>query len=409
MPQEKPMLLPPYRLIDSDMHYYEPDDCFTRHLESRYADRALTVVKGKDGLGRVFFAGKRIHYLSVTATDFTSPPGCFRAFFDNNKGRPVMEEHMISPGLTNPEWVADKGKRLAQMDAQGVEAAIMLPTLGVSVEYDLESDVEAGYANLASFNRWVEEDWGYGADRRVFGAAMISLVDRERAIAELERVIAKGAKFFYLRAGPVRDADGRFRSPADPYYDAFWARVAEAGVMTILHIGNAGYNELFSRYWSEDGAAPSHRLTAFQHTLFQFDRSVCDVLSAFVLQNLFGRFPKLRVLSIENGSAWVEYLLKRMDKAQRAQWRVPSIGGEFKEVPSEVFRQHVWVVPFYEDDVVGLSKVLGAQRVLFGSDFPHPEGVVEPVDFMKKLEGLAPAEVRRIARSNAAELLGLPG
>src|SRR5215212_1468908 len=120
---------PPYRLIDSDMHYYEPDDCFTRHLESRYADRALTVVKGKDGLGRVYFAGRRIRYLSVTATDFTSPPGCFRAFFDTGKGRPVMEEHMISPGSTHPEWVADRGKRLAQMDAQGIEAALMLPTL----------------------------------------------------------------------------------------------------------------------------------------------------------------------------------------------------------------------------------------------------------------------------------------
>ena len=110
---------------------------------------------------------------------------------------------------------------------------------------------------------------------------------------------------------------------------------------------------------------------------------------------------------IENGSAWVEYLLKRMDKAQRAQWRVPSIGGEFKDTPSDVFREHVWVVPFYEDDVVGLSKVIGVKRTLFGSDYPHPEGVVEPVEFLKKLEGLSTPDVRRIARSNAAELLGL--
>jgi len=395
-----------YRLVDSDMHYYEPDDCFTRHLESRYAGRALTVEKGKDGLGRVYWCGKRIPYLSVTATDFTNSPGFFRAFFDTGKGRPIMEDSMIAPGKTNPEWVADRGRRLAQMDAQGIEAAIMLPTLGVSVEYDLESDVEAGYAAVRAFNRWVEEDWGYG-DGRIFSGAMIPLNDREQAIAELERLIARGAKFFYLRAGPVKDASGTFRSPADPHFDPFWARVAEAGVITILHIGNAGYNDLFSNYWSENGAAPSHRLTAFQHTLFQFDRAVCDVLAAFVLQNLFGRHPTLRVMSIENGSAWVEYLLKRLDKAQRAQWRVPSIGGEIQDLPSDVFREHVWVVPFYEDDVVGLTKVIGTRRTLFGSDYPHPEGVVEPVDFLEKLDGLSAEDVRLIARTNAAELLGL--
>ena len=172
-------------------------------------------------------------------------------------------------------------------------------------------------------------------------------------------------------------------------------------------LGNAGYIDLFSRYWSEDGASPSHRITAFQHAQFQFDRSVCDVLSAFVLQNLFGRHPGLRVLSIENGSAWVGYLLKRMDKAQRAQWRVPSIGGEIKDKPSDIFREHVWVCPFYEDDVVGLTHDIGAGRVLLGSDYPHPEGVVAPLDFMHKLDGLPAGDVRRIARSNAAALLGL--
>jgi predicted TIM-barrel fold metal-dependent hydrolase len=399
---------PGYRLVDADMHYYEPDDCFTRHLESRYADRALTVVKGKDGLGRVYFCGERVRYFSVSATDFTTAPGSLRAYLDHGEDRPVMEEQYLSPAKTHPEWVGDRAARLRQMDGQGVEAAIMLPTLGVSVEYELNRDLEAGYAALRAFNRWVEEDWGLGADGRIFGAAMISLTDRALAIEELERVIKAGARFFYLRAGPVpTDTPGRYRSPADPHYDAFWARVAEAGVMCILHIGNAGYAELFSQYWSEKGDVPSHRLTAFQHTLFQFDRSVCDVLAAMVLQNLFGRHPGLRVLSIENGSAWVNYLLKRMNKAQRAQWRVDSIGGRIEGKPSDIFRRHVWVCPFYEDDVIGLVGDLGPERVLLGSDYPHPEGVVAPLDFLNKLRGLPEAQVRRIARSNAAALLGL--
>ncbi len=391
-----------YRLVDADMHYYEPDDCFTRHLERKYADRAVRVVKGKDGLGRVYFGDRRIRYISVTPTDFTSPPGAFAKFLAGLEGRPVMENNAISPAKSHPEWVGDRKKRLAQMDAQNVEAAIMLPTLAVTVEYELKSDVDAAYAAIRAFNTWLEEDWGFGADGRIFGVAVLSLFDLDLALVELDRVIARGAKLIWLRAGPVNG-----RSPADPHFDPFWARVAEAGLRTIFHIGNSGYQEIYSAAWSEDPNPPSHRITAFQHMTCQFDRPVLDSLAAIILQNLFGRFPKLQFMSIENGSDWVAYLLKRMDKSFRAQWRVPSIGGPLGDLPGDLFRRHVSVAPFHEDDVMALVGKIGADRVLFGSDYPHPEGVAEPVDFLDKIEALPAAEYRRVARSNTAALLGL--
>lgn len=61
--------------------------------------------------------------------------------------------------------------------------------------------------------------------------------------------------------------------------------------------------------------------------------------------------------------------------------------------------------PFYEDDVVGLTRTIGADRVLNGSDYPHPEGLEWPVEFVNELEGLGDADVRRVMRDNFADLV----
>ena len=106
-----------------------------------------------------------------------------------------------------------------------VEATILLPTLGVAVEYDLRDDVELSYASLRAFNRWLEQDWGYGDDGRIFAVPMLSLLDIDQAVLELERVIAAGARMVHLCTGPIAG-----RSPADPHFDPFWARCAEASM-----------------------------------------------------------------------------------------------------------------------------------------------------------------------------------
>jgi predicted TIM-barrel fold metal-dependent hydrolase len=137
------------------------------------------------------------------------------------------------------------------------------------------------------------------------------------------------------------------------------------------------------------------------------------MVACLILHNLFGRYPDLRMLSIENGSTWVPDLLKDMDKsakvtvstqgAKRTKW----IGGPITDRPSELFKRHFWVAPFYEDPVPALVEQIGAERVLFGSDWPHPEGVREPLDFVQECDGLAPGALRRVMRENTAELLGL--
>ncbi len=184
-----------YRLIDADEHYYEPDDCFSRHIEPRLRDETIRVRRGADGLGRVYLRDRRT-FMSVMPGDYASAPGALQGLFAGGVADGFTHREVVSAG-DHPEFTS-KAARLALMDIQGVEAAIMLPTLGVAVEYDLRTDTELLYASLRAFNRWLEEDWGYGADGRIFAVPMLSLIDLDQAMTELHRVIGAGARLVHL-------------------------------------------------------------------------------------------------------------------------------------------------------------------------------------------------------------------
>ena len=119
-----------------------------------------------------------------------------------------------------------------------------------------------------------------------------------------------------------------------------------------------------------------------------------------IAHGVFHRYPTLRVASIENGSDWIHLLAKRLRKKAN---QMPSA---FPEDPLDVLRRNVWATPYYEEDIPHLVDTIGVDRVLFGSDWPHGEGLAEPVDFAKEIEGLGEAGVRKVMRDNVLALLG---
>jgi hypothetical protein len=113
------------------------------------------------------------------------------------------------------------------------------------------------------------------------------------------------------------------------------------------------------------------------------------------------RFPQLRLLPVENGSAWVRPLVEGL---QRSYEKNPTL---WDEDPFTVLKRNVWVHPFHEDDPHGLVKLLGSNRVVFGSDFPHPEGIADPLSYVEDLAGLPHDDVARIMGGNLAEVMGV--
>jgi len=388
-----------YALVDADNHYYEVRDCFTRHIEARFRERTARSVRDSDGVESMLVDNRPYDYTDLKF-EKTNPPGSMKEVL-RRKGdvnwTDSSSKEAMHPAFQNRE------ARIELMDEQGIEAAIMLPTIGVTVEHFMREDVELTYASLRAFNRWVAEDWGWVYRDRIFSVALLSLLDVDECVAELDRVLAEGARLVHLRPGPARPG----KSPADPCFDPFWARVEEAQVPVVFHISESGYNEFCGDLWGETRNPNVRQQTAFQWAFFHGDRPIMETLGALIYHNLFGRFPGLRILSIENGSGWVEYLLSNLDKkkgmGRYAEW----LGGRFRGRPSEIFRRHVYVTPYPEDDIPRLVHLLGADNVLFGSDYPHPEGMARPREFGDFLREFPADTVKKIMRDNTAQLLGI--
>jgi predicted TIM-barrel fold metal-dependent hydrolase len=388
----------PFGVFDADNHYYEPRDAFGRHLDPRYADRAVKVVTDPNGKDAIFVAGQKHHFTPPTF-ELVPPPGHLKEMLRSHGEGTAAS--FLKP--MRPEY-QDRAARLAVMDEQGIESILLFPTYAVTVEHAMRGDAEASFAAITAFNRWLAEDWGFGADGRIFGVPLLSLLDVGLAVAELDRLLACGARIVHLLSGPVNG-----RSPGDPIFDPVWARLAEASVPIAYHAAESGYNELLSTQWGHRARPRSHHQSAWQNAFCFIEAPTAHTIGALIFDNLFGRYPSLRVATIECGSAWVPYLLARLDKAQRScTSHSPWIGGPVKDRASDVFKAHVRVNPFPEDDHEQLFEWLGPEHLLFGSDWPHPEGIPHPRAYPDYLPAVTPPHaVRRMMRDNARELLGL--
>ena len=304
-----------------------------------------------------------------------------------------------------PAHYIDKDARVAVLEAQGLEGVWLLPTLGVLYEELLKHDPEAVRVQFRAFNRWLDEDWGCNYKGKIFASPYISLCDVGFACEELEWALAHDARTVVMRPAAVWTERDGVLSPSNEHFDPFWARVHEAGVSVAFHIAESGYNEMMSVHFGEEPNPSSHLQSAFQWSCFYGDRPIMDTMSSLILYNLFGRFPNLRVLSVENGSLWVSYLMKVMDKMKGMGRNGPWPGGYVSGRPSEVVREKVFVSPYHEEDIVALAELIGPGHVLFGSDFPHPEGLAEPARFADAVASLPDGDVRLIMRENAASLL----
>ena len=385
-----------YRLFDADNHYYETRDCFTRFIEPKYRDRAIRVTRDTDGAERVMVGDKPFTFLGNYDFDHSARPGALREML-RLMNTPDYAGQVVQKN--RPEFV-NRDARLARMDAQGIESSLLFPTLAVCVEQFMTDDAEQMYANFHAFNRWLDEEWGFNHRDRIYAAPLLSLLDLGLAVAELEFVIEKGARVIALRPGPAYG-----RSPADPYFDPFWSRVSEAELTVAFHIAESGYNQMMSVWFGEEPSPSSHRQSAFQWSCFYGDRPIMDTIGALIFHNLFGRYPNLKVVSVENGSLFVPYLMKLMDKMGGMGRNGPWIGGRIEDKPSRILRRHVFVSPYHEEDVPELVQAIGASQVVFGSDYPHPEGLAEPIDFVEGIEKLPDDEIRMIMRDNSLRLV----
>jgi predicted TIM-barrel fold metal-dependent hydrolase len=387
-----------FGLFDCDNHIYEPADAVTRYLPKEALDRAITTVtlaNGEQGL----LAGGRLVTGLDHPIDKAHRPGALKEMLRQMKSGQPTESYQLED--LRPEYL-NRPARLALMDAQGVESAILYPaTMGTMLEHYVRG-VMPLYNNVHAYNRFLEETWGFDYQGRIYTPAVLSLRDLDHAVAELDSVLARGAKFIMLNAGPAYG-----RSPGDPYFDPFWARINEAGASVAYHIGEFWYNEHVAPAWGLDPEPVFFAMTAWQWQHCWGRRPIEETLSALIFDNLFARFPNIHVVVSEFGAEWVPLFVRHMDKSRGMGRRGDWIGGPLRERPSSIFRRHVRVAPYPEDDVVKIVQDLGqSDSIVMGSDFPHGEGFADPSDFVDLVAELPADEQRRILHDNALVLVG---
>ena len=228
-----------YRINDADNHFNEPPDCFERYIDPKYADLAIRSVTGPDG--RADAALRRQAVEVPLPIRSPSPPTSWQKMLgDTSKigtGRgTVPQEDEGEPELTvipgmllnrlNPlkglddeerkafvaefrdksEAFGNRDLRLALMDEQGIDKALMFPAAAHDIEYEFADNIHALYANIRAFNRWMHEEVGFVAENRMFLPPYIAFADPDLAVKELEQVMADGATHHpdQVRARPRR-------------------------------------------------------------------------------------------------------------------------------------------------------------------------------------------------------------
>jgi len=292
----------------------------------------------------------------------------------------------------------DPAERLGTLDAQGLAGCLLFPTLGMIYEEPLAHDPEAVCLLFRAFNRWLAEDWTFNYRDRIYAAPYLTLADPAWAVEELTWALDQGARTVVMRPAAPTTALGR-RSPFDAMFDGFWQLANDAGITVVVHAGDSGIS---SNGFAVDGFAATFRGGWKPSiTSFAIEQAIRDYLLSIVFENMFERFPNLRVASIENGA---QYLPDLLAKIRSTANKMP---GYWKDDPIDTFRRHVWINPFWEDDVNQVADCMGPGRVLFGSDWPHIEALPEPIDYVRELKEFDDAERKQILFDNVQELLTL--
>ena len=196
----------------------------------------------------------------------------------------------------------------------------------------------------------------------------------------------RGAKIFLIRVAPVPTWKGR-KSFALAEFDPFWEEVQRLDIVVGMHSGDPGYQ----RYLNEWEGIPNEMLPfkATGSPAFQAMASdkivVHDGMASIIGHGLATRFPKLKFMPVEFQAEWIRPFVNRI---QAAYEKSPVL---FDEDPFEVFKRNIYVHIFHEPDPQGLLDLgLPADRLMFGSDFPHPEGLADPLAYSEVVADLAP-------------------
>lgn len=375
-----------YDVISADGHVdliWLPPDLFTRNASAALKDRMPHVIDGPKGP----------EWVSAKGAKFGLVNGMGSAGREYVPGIIHRSDRMASTGLYEDgkkgiRRLTEVDHRLKDQERDGVQAEVLYGVLGSSGRLN---DPEAAIEMLRIYNDWLH-DFCAAAPDRLVGLANIPNYDMEESITEAMRCAKRG----------VRGLDIANRPDMTPLWDPFWEPLWKFGHETGIPLH---FHTIGGRSPDVTKFTPEVQRRIFATHITGFQMHMSTMLMGLIFSGAPARYPNLKIVIGEAGLGWIPYVLQHMD----LEWEDQFQDLDLKMKPSEYWHRQFYAT--YQTDPVGIELLhhLGEDNVMWGSDYPHPDGIwPDSQEFLsKELTEVSPEAKRKIVRDNAMKLYRL--
>ncbi len=369
------------RVIDADGHILEPPNLWKENLEAKFKDRALGIARDAEGWESLQVDGRIssvIRGLGV-ASAFGKP------------GEVAFSKEFSY--MDGPKGAYDPAARVKVLDEDGIDAAVLYPTLGLVWEGEVK-DPELAMAYCRVYNDWIA-DFCRHSPNRLYGVAHISLLDLDAAIVEMKRAVKLGLKSVMLTPFP---ANGK--AYGDTHYDPFWTVAQDLGIPVGLHV--IARPDFHGSQWYDHPTFHGSPFYFLSVTLgFDIQASFVSMFEGGTLE----RFPRLKLLVLEVGAGWVPHFIERMD----SKWKHSGFMTACKRPPGEYFRRQVWIGADVDESMIAPACTRwGSDKFFWSTDFPHFDGFPGALKTLREnIIELPPPDQQNILGDNATRAYDL--
>ncbi|MFZ5780246.1 MAG: amidohydrolase family protein [Pseudomonadota bacterium] len=378
-----------YKRISADCHLdmiWLPPDLFTSHASQALKDQMPFVKDQQDGTKR---------WIDNNGGDFGAPGLVGASGTPYVPGKQLRVDKMAEAGLYDDfknkglRRPGDPHLRVKELDRDGMDAEVIYGILAACAKM---KNPEAANEMLRIYNDFMKDFTSHYPDRMI-GLACLPYSDINAAAAEVRRVAKMGMK------GVELSCSWHMTPMSHPMWDPLWEAVNETQLPLHFHTFPAIDPELRKKY---EGLV-QRQMTYAGLCVFQMNLS--NILTALMAAAVFERFPKIRVVFGESGIGWIPYVLERMDFEYKDQYRDLKL----KKLPSEYWRAQCKATFQYDRIGTKLIEDMGVETLMWGSDYPHPDGVwPESAKYIDdQFNSLPPDVVHKMTCENAAKFYGL--
>lgn len=358
----------------------EPADLWLRYLESKFRDRAIRIEE-KDGVetliigeqpmleGRLAgLGGAHLPRDKVFTGELKYEDGCEPASYDPQARCTLLDD-----------WQVDRG--------------VLFPTIGI-LPFPLD-DMALHSAYCRAYNRWLADFYEQARDR-VIPIAILNWHDLDSAVDELSHCLKLGFRGVFV---PPEVVSGS--RPGEKHFDRLWDLCQEAGIPGCFHVivRFSGPSAFASWHDSGPGATFTFGIGATGQLI--------PAMSSIVLDGVFDRFPNLKIISVEAGCGYAAYLMDRLDEKHQFFKHLTPTPLELK--PSEYLQRNCYFVAEPEERTIdAMLTLVGEDRILWGSDYPHIDSTLEAPNLIRQsIKHLSESRRDAVLGGNAMKAFGL--